>query len=141
MCFSEGMVGTMEAGVSVWIRRVFGHQPAKVLVSRPKKPHGPHPDGPLLIALEPRYLFDGAAAATTAGIVHQVDHPGPAPQGPDPLAEAFAHRDQPDLLRKAKEKLIEDYERPPKNKNRAGKQGRKNKAQAAGDQSAGAAEE
>ena len=81
----------MEAGVSVWIRRVFGHQPAKVLVSRPKKPHGPHPDGPLLIALEPRYLFDGAAAATTAGIVHQVDHPGPAPQGPDPLAEALAN--------------------------------------------------
>ncbi len=59
----------------------------------------------------------------------------------DPLAEAFAHRDKPELLREAKEKLMAEYDRPAKGKNRAGKQGRKNKAQAAGDQSAGAAEE
>ena len=59
----------------------------------------------------------------------------------DPLAEAFAHREKPELLREAKEKLIAEYERPPKNKNRAGKQGKRKQAQAAGDTTAGAAEE
>ena len=59
----------------------------------------------------------------------------------DPLAEAFAHREKPELLREAKQKLMDEYERSPKNKKRAGKQGKRNKAQAAGDKTAGAAEE
>jgi N-sulfoglucosamine sulfohydrolase len=59
----------------------------------------------------------------------------------DPLAEAFAHRDKPELLQTAMQKLKSDYERTPKNKNREGKQGKKNKTQPAGDSTAGAPEE
>lgn len=32
----------------------------------------------------------------------------------DPLAEAFAHRDKPEILAAAKQKLMDQYERPPK---------------------------
>ncbi|MCX6898092.1 MAG: sulfatase [Verrucomicrobia bacterium] len=39
----------------------------------------------------------------------------------DPLAEAFAHRDKPEFLAAAKQKLMEEYERPPKGKNKAKK--------------------
>ena len=60
-------------------------------VPRIEKPRRRHGNGLLLLALEPRYLFDGAAAATAAGLVHQADHPGTAPYAPDPLAEALAN--------------------------------------------------
>ena len=57
----------------------------------------------------------------------------------DPLAEAFAHRDKPEILQNAKEKLIAEYERPAKGKGKkgAGKQGKKKFVQPAGDSTAG----
>jgi len=39
----------------------------------------------------------------------------------DPLAEAFAHRDKPEILAAAKQKLMDEYERPPKGKGKAKK--------------------
>ncbi len=39
----------------------------------------------------------------------------------DPLAEAFAHRDKPELLAAAKQKLAAEYERPPKAKGKGKK--------------------
>ena len=39
----------------------------------------------------------------------------------DPLAEAFAQRDKPEILAAAKQKLREEYERPPKGKGKARK--------------------
>ena len=39
----------------------------------------------------------------------------------DPLAEAFAQRDKPEILAAAKQKLREEYERPPKGKAKARK--------------------
>jgi len=42
----------------------------------------------------------------------------------DPLADAFAHRDQPETLAAAKQKLIDEYERPSKRKGKAAKAGK-----------------
>ncbi len=50
-----------------------------------------HNRGPRMIALEPRFLFDGAAAATIVDATHQSVHPAPTPHGADPLAEALAN--------------------------------------------------
>ena len=49
-----------------------------------------HSRTPMMIALEPRLLFDGAAAVTIVDAAHQSVHPTTAPHGPDPLAEAIA---------------------------------------------------
>jgi N-sulfoglucosamine sulfohydrolase len=39
----------------------------------------------------------------------------------DPLAESFAHRNKPEILAAAKQKLADEYERPPKGKGKAKK--------------------
>ena len=46
-------------------------------------------NGPLALALEPRYLFDGAAAASIVDAAHPADAAHP-PSAPDPLAKALA---------------------------------------------------
>ena len=51
----------------------------------------------------------------------------------DPLAEAFAHRDNPQLVQEAMRKLKSEYERAPENKSREGKQKKENQIQPAGD--------
>ncbi len=46
--------------------------------------------GPLLIALEPRYLFDGAGAVTVVDASHHTNPFITSASGPDPLAQALA---------------------------------------------------
>ncbi|MBI1207738.1 MAG: DUF4347 domain-containing protein [Azospirillum sp.] len=51
---------------------------------------------PLALALEPRYLFDGAAAASAADAASTPDHPADQPAtATDPVAEALANHTPP----------------------------------------------
>ena len=92
-------MGMMEAGWQAALRRMFGEVPGKPAPPPGRRPCGPLRNGrsfsPLAIALEPRYLFDGAAAATVVDASHQADHPATPPQAPDPLAKALADHTLP----------------------------------------------
>jgi len=84
-------MGKMDTGFSAWARTLFGSQPVKSSPVRIEKPRR-RATQMLAMALEPRYMFDGAAAVTIDHAMADASHPAdhPATAAPDALAAALA---------------------------------------------------